>query len=823
MRTWMKWAVPIVVMVTLLAALVLQACHSQVSYSRGSTPAPAAAPGTRSAGVGFQSDSLGLSAGRDYRDTPRIDMEATLNGLAIRPREDVATGFETGRTGRSGSRESLAPWSREQRASQPAPKPPSTPPPPPAVVEASPALDRRHHQDAATPRFTATEELWVISRYVAHEPREAGADDVPGCGALVCSPPVPAGEAAKVVPVPLKHTEVNASILGWIATVNVQQQFHNPFSSKIEAVYVFPLPENAAVNEFVMTVGERKIRGVIRERQEAERIYSEAKAQGYTASLLTQERPNIFTQSVANIEPGKRIDIDITYFHTMSYHDGGFDFVFPMVVGPRFNPPGTADGVAAVPRLAHPGASGQATEVQYLRPTERSGHDIAVTVEIEAGVGIEKIVSRTHAIDVKRGSADPGRATVRLASTDSIPNKDFVLRYEVAGDKVKSGLLVQADRTAGGTPAPLGRGKGGYFALMIVPPAELAHLPRSPMEIVFVVDRSGSMSGQPIEQAKLAVERGLKQLRAGDSFQIIDFAESASTLGPAPLEATPENIRRGLAYAAGLNSSGGTMMLNGLRAALSFPHDPERLRVVAFLTDGFIGNEAEILRAMDEKLGATRVFGFGVGSSPNRYLLAEMSRLGRGAVAYVGLQDPAGEVMDLFFERISRPAMADLSFDWGGARVSDVFPARTPDLFVGRPVILTGRYEGDWSGTVKVRGRAGGEEREILVGTDGVAVGQRPPGGTPAPLGALPAVWARMKIGSLSDRALLDGLVDAQVEVKRVALEYGLMSAFTAFVAVDSMTRPPGDSGTTVVVPVNVPEGVRYETTVGTGPGTDRR
>jgi Ca-activated chloride channel family protein len=350
---------------------------------------------------------------------------------------------------------------------------------------------------------------------------------------------------------------------------------------------------------------------------------------------------------------------------------------------------------------------------------------------------------------------------------------------------------------------------------MVIPPAEMTRLQRSPVEMVFVVDRSGSMNGQPIAQARAAVESGLKRLRAGDSFQIIDFAESAGQLGPAPLEATPENLRRGLAYAARLDAGGGTMMINGLRAALAFPHDPERLRVVSFLTDGFIGNEAEILKTLHDQLGATRVFGFGVGSAPNRYLLADMSRIGRGAVAYVGLQDPASEVMDLFFERISHPALADLSFDWGGTRVMDVFPARPPDLFVGRPVIVTGRYEGDWGGTIRVRGRAGGSEREIAIASDSA--------GARVAKGSLPAVWARMKIADLTDRALLDGTADAQTGIRRVALEYGLMSAYTAFVAVDSMTRTESPSGTTVAVPVPVPEGVRYETTVGSAPRAERR
>jgi Ca-activated chloride channel family protein len=349
---------------------------------------------------------------------------------------------------------------------------------------------------------------------------------------------------------------------------------------------------------------------------------------------------------------------------------------------------------------------------------------------------------------------------------------------------------------------------------MVVPPAKLKQLKRAPMEIVFVVDRSGSMSGQPIAQARAAVEHALRRLQPCDTFQIIDFAESASQLGPAPILATPENIQRGLRYAAGLDAAGGTYMINGLRAALAFPHDPSRLRVVSFLTDGYIGNEAEALKILHEQLGSTRVFGFGVSSAPNRYLLADMSRLGRGAVAYVGMNEPPGEMMDLYFDRISHPAMADLDIDWGGTRVSDVYPSRAPDLFVGRPVILTGRYEGDWSGTIHVRGRAGGLPAEFTIPADN--------NGARVTKGALPAVWARMKIADLADHEMLDGLADAQNEIKKTALDYSLMSAYTAFVAVDSLARTAGDYGTTVQQPVPVPEGVRYETTV-TGAALPRR
>src|SRR5438477_8950401 len=305
------------------------------------------------------------------------------------------------------------------------------------------------------------EELWVIARRTEDTPKPEKA--LPESGAILGRLPGKARE----VPLPLKHTDVKAAISAYISTVEVTQQFHNPYDGKIEAVYVFPLPHDAAVNEFIMTIGERRIRGIIRERKEAERIYHEAKAQGYVASLLTQERPNIFTQSVANIEPGKQIEVNIKYFHTLAYADGWYEFVFPMVVGPRFNPPYLANGIGAVPRGGY-GTSGQAKEVQYLKPDERSGHDISLRVEADAGVAIEEVICRSHVIDKEMPS--PERLVVSLSPNDRIPNRNFVLRYRVAGERIKSNLLTYRDE------------RGGFFSLLLYPPKELSGLPRQPME-----------------------------------------------------------------------------------------------------------------------------------------------------------------------------------------------------------------------------------------------------------------------------------------------------------------------------------------------------
>ncbi len=283
----------------------------------------------------------------------------------------------------------------------------------------------------------SADEIWVIAK--VDTSRRSVSDDVPGTGSMLARLP----NQEKEIPLPLKHTDVKGDISGYIATVEVIQQFQNPYSEKIEASYVFPLPQDAAVNEFIMVIGDRKIRGIIREREEAEQIYQEARSQGYVASLLTQERPNIFTQKVANIEPKKQIDVNIKYFNTLAYVDGWYEFVFPMVVGPRYNPPGSTDGVGAV-AFGKPGVSGQSTEVQYLKPNQRSGHDISLAVNINAGVEIEEVKCPSHVIT--KSNLKENNLLVKLSDSDNIPNKDFVLRYRVAGKKVKSALVTHKDQ-----------------------------------------------------------------------------------------------------------------------------------------------------------------------------------------------------------------------------------------------------------------------------------------------------------------------------------------------------------------------------------------
>ena len=708
-----------------------------------------------------------------------------------------------------------------QHESAPLPEPPQQQPPPPpadssgAWIEEVIVTSARRVIDPLSDGYRAEfgsvsleEEVWIIAKA---SPDEDGFDEFDGdfddgvsdprSGTMVVFDPSESDIDSESVPLPLEHTAVDASVTGHIGTVRVRQRFGNPYATRIEAVYVFPLPERAAVTEFLMVIGERKIRGILREKEEAEAIYTEALEHGYRASLLVQRRPNVFEQRVANIEPGKAIDVDIAYFHTLTYKDGWYSFVFPTVVGPRFSLPGHPDPLPALRRgreTATPAARG----VQYLSTGERSGHDLSIEVRIDAGVVIEELKS-THAIVTEREGAMA--ATVRLADRATIPNRDFVLDFRVAGELTKSNLMTYRDPVSG----------EGFLSLMVVPPINTSGLERRPMEMVFVVDCSGSMDGRPLEQAKAAIAAALTRLDPGDTFQIIRFSDDASQFGAAPVRASRRNLAAAHRYLARLDADGGTWMLEGIKTALDFPHDPARFRFVAFLTDGYIDYEQEVLGAILQRLGASRIFSFGIGSSTNRYLLESMARAGRGVVAYAGPTDSAEAVMDAFFDRVSHAALTDIDIDWGGMDVTDTYPSRFSDLFVGRPLVVSGRFVGE-PRTVTVSGNAGRETRSIVLDREsagGVSVAK---------------VWARSKIAELSERqaSVADQMAYDDLDrsdllyeelrhaIRHIALRHQLVSDYTSFVAVDTSAAADGPGAVTVQQAVPVPEGVRYETTV---------
>lgn len=613
------------------------------------------------------------------------------------------------------------------------------------------------------------------------------------------------GEDGKILELPLEHTDVDAHVTGYIARVNVTQHFTNPYDDPIEAVYVFPLPQNAAVDGMTMRIGEKVIVGVIKKRDEAREIYEAAIEAGQTASLLEQERPNIFTQTVGNILPGDDIYIEITYVQDLAYDHGTYEFVFPMVVGPRFIPGepngtqtggGWADNTDQVPdadRITPP----------VIKPEFRSGHDISLTLQVEAGVPIQNFECPSH--DISQKDESPSKTVVEIKSGDQIPNKDFIFRYDVAGRKPEYALLTHARDVGDGVIDGDGAIDGdGYFMLMIQPQAEMSLNEITPRELYFVVDCSGSMSGFPIEKAKEAMKLCIENLHPDDYFQIIKFSDAANGFAPNPVPNTPSNVKNALTYIDNIYGSGGTMMIEGIKAALDGPRDRNRRRIVLFMTDGYIGNEAEILAAIEDKLGNARLFSFGVGSSVNRYLLEKMAQVGRGQVTYCRQDEAAEEKVELFYERISKPYLMDIEIDWNGLEVTEVYPERIPDLFAGQPVIIHGRYTRSGSATITVSGKVRGKTVEQDIPVVFPAVKEEND--------VIATLWARTKIERLSDEQYSRGEdPDIVNEITQLALEYNLMSSYTSFVAVSEEVRNVDGKMVTVQVPVPMPEGVSYE------------
>jgi Ca-activated chloride channel homolog len=593
---------------------------------------------------------------------------------------------------------------------------------------------------------------------------------------------------------PLKHTDVKAEISGFLSRVRVTQEFENPFKEKIEAIYTFPLPQNAAVDDMTMVVGDRTVRGRILPREEARTVYEAARAGGQVASLLDQERPNIFTQAVANIMPGEKVTVIISYVETLKYENGAYEFVFPMVVAPRYVP-GTPTSMGAG------GTSPNTTQVPDAskitpplnRKGTRAGHDISVEVTLDAGVPLDDVKSNSHEIEVEKPNG--WSALVRLKNKTEIPNKDFILKYDVAGGRIEDAVLTH--RTE----------KGGFFTLILQPPDRVTVEDVTPKEIVFVLDTSGSMEGFPIEKAKEAMKLALDGLYPQDTFNVITFAGDTHVLFPQPLAATKANLAKAQAFLASRAGNGGTEMMKAIKAALA-PSDAQgHLRVVCFMTDGEVGNDLEIISEVQKHPNA-RVFAFGIGNSINRFLLDKIAEEGRGEVEYVALNDDGTAAARRFHERVRSPLLTDIQIDWAGMPMADVYPKRIPDLFSAKPVVLSGRYTQGGRGTIRLKGRMSGRDfvREIPI--------ELPE--TEARHDVLATLWARTRIDDLmrQDYAGVqrgNAHADLKETITQLGVEYRLMTQFTSFVAVEEMVVTDGGEPRRIEVPVEIPEGTSHQ------------
>lgn len=605
---------------------------------------------------------------------------------------------------------------------------------------------------------------------------------------------------------PSLDTEVAIGISGVIARVHVQQRFHNPHKDWVEGVYVFPLPQNAAVDRLRMRYDGRLIEGEIQERQQARQTYERARDAGQGAGLLEQQRANVFTTAVANIPPGETVAIEFEYQHDLAWQDGGFSLRLPLVVAPRYIPgapmPGRAQGFSA-----HGWArdTDQVPDASQITPPVVASADddlnpVTINVDLNAGLDLAEVVSASHRIDVVRQSH--GRYRVGLARGKAPADRDFVLSWRP--------LLAQQPSAALFTEVWEGR----HYSLLMVMPPQAAALPRHVgRELVLVVDTSGSMHGDSIEQARAAVLRALQQLGPDDRFNVIQFNTDVHALFESARPADQAHLQRAMRYVRGLRADGGTEMLPAMRLALRDPRPSGLLRQVVFLTDGAVGNEPALFDAVAQDIGASRLFTVGIGSAPNALFMTRAAQAGRGTFTYIDSSAQVQATIDRLFHQLSAPVLTDLQLHWrrgDGDAVTQQTPAQVADLYAGEPLIVAVAADGAPT-QVDIAGRFGTADWRQSVALSGGAV-----------QGGIHALWARRMIDDWLARHASgdDGEVVRQA-VLRLALEHRLVSRYTSLVAIERTPIRPEDAPLkSGALPVRLPAGWSAGAVFGRMPGT---
>lgn len=603
------------------------------------------------------------------------------------------------------------------------------------------------------------------------------------------------------VAAPTLNTEVDIRVAGPLARARVAQVFHNDGENWQEGRYVFPLPENAAVDRLHIRVGDRVIEGEIQPREQAAQTYAAARAAGQRTALVEQERPNIFTTSVANIGPGESIRVEIEYQQTLAYtrsgEHGRYSLRFPMVVAPRYIPGEPAPLKVARPQRGWARDGDEAADAARITPPVRHPDDgpinpVALRVEIEAGVAIGSVRSAFHPVNVERPG--PSRRIATLADGPVPADRDFELEWTLApGNAPSATLFVEP-------------GAGQDHALvMVVPPSFTTdHAPLA-REVIFIIDTSGSMHGTSIEQAREALALAISRLSPSDRFNIIAFASSARSLFDSPRDADDDATRRALAWVARLEADGGTEMAGALALALDGANHPERVRQIVFLTDGAVGNESALFAQIAQGLGDSRLFTVGIGSAPNSHFMRKAAQSGRGTFTYIGSVDEVGERMGELFAKLASPVLKGVEVRWETPQPADAGAHALPDLYLGEPVLLAAALA-EARGSVVVSARAGAIRWESRIElaeaneADGIA-----------------ALWARQRIDTLIDR-LQDGADEDQIraDVTALALAHHLVSRYTSLVAVDrTPARPDGAPLDASAIPTNLPAGWNHAAVFG--------
>jgi len=582
---------------------------------------------------------------------------------------------------------------------------------------------------------------------------------------------------------PQVSTEVDLVVTGMIARARVEQVFENPSEEAVEAVYIFPLPDDAAVDGLTMTVGERRIVGEVREREEAQRQYERAANAGKKASLVSQERPNVFTASVANIGPGELVSVTITYQQDVRYDRGEFSLMFPSTLTPRYNPGARRDGGAAPlgtaaaslaranrPRVVKDSGSRVRDAARITPPVllDGSGPFLDIKVALDAGMPLDTVESPSHSIELDRALS--GRVGVRLEDGPVLADRDFRLRWRPKPSTAPSAAMFTEDFA------------GERYALMMLvpPPAGAEGAGALPRDTTFVIDTSGSMAGTSITQAIASLRTGLAALAPTDHFNVIEFNSTAQRLFDGSKPATRENLARALEWVERLRADGGTEILDALQLALGASDHAERVQQVVFITDGSVGNEDELFRFIRERLGERRLFTVGIGAAPNRHFMRGAARFGRGAFTEVSALSDVSTQLDGLWAKLDAPVMRDVAVQWQGA-TPETWPRRAPDLYRGEPLVLLAKLGRD-TRAASLSGVLAGQAFAQPVTIDRAA---RESG--------IHRLWARRQIESLMDSAV-EGHDEASIRagVVPLALRHHLVSKYTSLVAIDTRAGNDG-------------------------------
>ncbi|MCE5334816.1 MAG: VWA domain-containing protein [Desulfobacteraceae bacterium] len=576
---------------------------------------------------------------------------------------------------------------------------------------------------------------------------------------------------------PLKSTSAAVNISGIIADVSVTQVYKNEGKKALEAVYVFPASTRAAVYGMKMTIGDRTIVAKIDKRAEARKAYEQAKAEGKSASLLEQQRPNVFRMNIANILPGDVITTELRYTELLVPTEGVYEFVYPTVVGPRYS---NQPAAGASP-------SDTWTRNPYLHEGEPPRNTFDIKVNLASGVPIREMTCSTHKTNIHY--RDKATAVVELDPADKYAgNRDYILKYRLTGDKIESGMLLFEGQ------------KENYFLLMMQPPKRPSGEALPPREYVFIIDVSGSMNGYPLDITKKLFKDLAAGLRPGDFFNVLFFSGGSDVLAERSLPATPENLKRAVAMMESRRGSGGTELLPAIERMLRLPKTPGVSRSFIIATDGYVSVEPEVFDLMRKGLGDSNFFAFGIGTSVNRHLIEGMARIGAGEPFVITSASEAPAKAEKFRQYIQNPLLTQIKLDFGTFEAYDVEPSGVPDLFAQRPVMIFGKWKGKPQGKATLTGTSGKARFSTTVDISGVkALPEN---------SALQYLWARSRIAQLSDYNNLQPNDARVAQITELGLNYSLLTAYTSFVAIDSEIRRKEGDLATVEQPLPLPEGV---------------